>query len=345
VTRLEDRLRRAIHAKAEQVPYDVVPPLRLPVRRRRSFSLAYGGGERTGASAARRWFAPAASAALVAAVIAGSLAVSRFVPGQRAPGQQGAAATFGPGLAATRNEAAAWVATEVSATAVVSCDPVMCGALRAYGVPGSKLLALGPGATDPLRSQVIVATEAVRTEFGSRLSSVYAPGAIASFGTGSRRIEVRVVAPRGAAAYRSALRADIAARRTAGTALLSSTQVTASAPARRQLLAGQVDARLLIVITTMASQNPIFVEAFGDAGPGASAGSPLRSADLAGTASPQGSDRSAVLRQMIDFLSAQQPPYRPARAVIARLPSGQAVVSVEFAAPSPLGLIAPGGGE
>ena len=85
---------------------DAVPPLRLSARRRRSFSLAHGGGERMGAPAWRRWFAPAASAALVIGVIAGSVTVSRLVLGGEAPDGKGAAA---PTNLPAWNTAAAWV--------------------------------------------------------------------------------------------------------------------------------------------------------------------------------------------------------------------------------------------
>ena len=83
MTPLEDKVRKAFQAKADQVPIDVVPPLRLPARRRRFFPLAYGGGQRMGAPARRRWLAPAASAILVVSVVAGSVAVSRVMAGQQ----------------------------------------------------------------------------------------------------------------------------------------------------------------------------------------------------------------------------------------------------------------------
>ncbi len=76
MTSLEDKIRRAMRERADQVPGDAVPPLLLPVRPRRPSSLAYGGGQRTGAPARRGWLAPAASAVLVAAVISGWMAVS-----------------------------------------------------------------------------------------------------------------------------------------------------------------------------------------------------------------------------------------------------------------------------
>ncbi|MGH3152746.1 MAG: hypothetical protein ACRDOB_18725, partial [Streptosporangiaceae bacterium] len=74
-----------------------------------------------------------------------------------------------------RNEAAAWVVSQVGAGTVLSCDPVMCAALVQHGIPAGNLLVLGPGSTDPLGSAVVLATGAVRNMFGSRLASVYAP--------------------------------------------------------------------------------------------------------------------------------------------------------------------------
>ncbi len=342
MTRLEDKLRRAIRETADQVPADAVPPLCLPVRSRRSYSLAYGGGQRTGAPTGYGWLAPAASAFLVTAVISGSVVVSRIVLGAHAPQRlgPGTAATSSPG--AVRTEAAQWVVAQVGRSAVVSCDPVMCQALKARGLPARDLDALGPAAADPLRSALIIATAAVRRELGSRLSSVYAPAVIASFGSGSARTDIRVIAPGGAAAYWSALRADLAARKAAGTQLLSSPRIRVSAAARKQVLAGHVDARLLITIVTISAQSSVSIVAFGDPGPGAGAGSPLRSAELTGAESTHLTGGSSGVQQMLEFLRAQQPPFAPLRAESALLPSGQPVVRVEFGAPSPLGLLGSG---
>ena len=86
MTRLEDRVREAFAGKAREFPPEAVPPLRLPARRRRFFSLAYGGGERKEAPASRGWLVPAAAAVMVAAVIAGSAAVSHVVHQHRGAG-------------------------------------------------------------------------------------------------------------------------------------------------------------------------------------------------------------------------------------------------------------------
>ena len=99
-------------------------------------------------------------------------------------------------------EAANWIAGQVAASAIVACDPAMCAALHADGLPATRLLVLGTATADPLGSDVVVATLAVRNQFGTRLQSVYAPVVIASFGTGAGRIDIRAIAPDGTAAYR-----------------------------------------------------------------------------------------------------------------------------------------------
>ena len=225
-----------------------------------------------------------------------------------------------------RDQAAAWVASEVSAGAIVSCDPVMCAVLVRHGFPAANLLVLGPGAPDPLGSAVVLATSAVRAMFGSRLATVYAPQTVASFGTGQARIDVRAVAPDGAVAYRTALAADVSARRAAGLQLLADPRVSGPPAVRADLAAGRVDARLLITLAAMAAAEPLQIRTFGGGGPGASPGTPLRTAEIAAPA--------ATAQAMLAFVRAQRPPYLPARSGLS-----QGVLTVAFTAPSPLGLL------
>jgi hypothetical protein len=231
---------------------------------------------------------------------------------------------------AVRERAAAWVTRQVSQGAIVACDPAMCAALAQRGVPSGNLLVLGPGAGDPLGSDVVVGTAAVRGLFGSRLAGVYAPEVLARFGTGAARIDVRAVAPDGSARYRQALAADLRSRRAAGQQLLRDPRLVASPSARAALAAGQVDARLLITLAALAASapasEPMRVTGFGPADPGASPGLPLRSAELTASA--------ASARRMLAFLRAQRSPYEPASASAAG-----PVLTVGFAAPAPLGLL------
>ena len=284
-----------------------------------------------------RGFKIGVTLALVLA-LAGSLALLLKRPGGAAhatapPPGPSASAPLGT-AAQVRDATAAWVAGQVSRARPISCDPVMCQALRADGVPVADLLALKPGGGDPLHSGVIVVTPAVIKMVGTEFLTADAPATIASFGSGSRQDSVRVIYPRGAAAYAAALRQDIADRKANESALLENPRVTAPPAAHRQLQGGQVDSRLLFTLGQLASQWPLAIVEFGDRAPGASPGVPLRSADLAVTGDAAGLARqmSAYARQLQDFFAS-------ARIRAVRLANGQDVVRVEFAAPSPLGVM------
>ena len=237
-----------------------------------------------------------------------------------------------------RVQAAAWVAEQVSPDVTVSCDAMMCAALQNHGFPASKLVVLGPATSDPLPSAVVVETAAVRGLFGSSLALTWAPAVLASFGSGPGAITVRLVAPHGGAAYRAALRAGLAGRVTSGAALIHDSQVTMSAIARSQLLAGQVDPRLLLALASLPGHEPIDIVRFGNPGPGASPGVLLRFADLAEEIPAVHMDAAAYARSVWAVLNGTGAQIRPARAVSGPV-QGQAVLRVEFSAPSPPGNI------
>jgi hypothetical protein len=231
---------------------------------------------------------------------------------------------------AARTQAATWVGGQVSRSGIVACDPAMCAVLQSHGVPASNLLVLRPGSADPLGSDVVVATPAVQAQFGNRLASVYAPQVLASFGAGAQQIDVRAVAPDGAAAFTGALAADRTARTAAGRQLARNPRLTVSARPRSQLQDGRVDSRLLVILAALAAGQRLSVVSFGSTGPGAGDGTPLRSVQV--TADQAG------LAGMLAFAQAQRVPYRPAHAAITG-PRRRPVLTIEFAAPSPAGLL------
>jgi hypothetical protein len=230
----------------------------------------------------------------------------------------------------TRAQAAKWIAQQVASSAIVACDPAMCAALQADGLPAARLLVLGTAAADPLGSDVVVATRALRNQFGGRLASVYAPAVIARFGSGAAQIDVRAIAPSGAAAYESALAADRLARIAAGRQLLGNSHILVSSGARAALRSGDVDPRLLITLTALAAQQPLRILAFSDPSPGASS-APLRGAELA--PAHAGIQAEVRMQSMLSFLDAQRAPFLPLHASV----DHKNDVSFEYAAPSPLG--------
>lgn len=234
-----------------------------------------------------------------------------------------------------RTQAATWVASQLSGAETVGCDPLMCAALRARGVAASRLVPVGAGAAGV---DVVAASAAGAsgTAGAAGAGQQGAPVLLASFGSGASLVEVRTAPPGGSAAYQRAVAADLAARRSAGAQLLHSQRIGVAGPAAAQLQAGQVDSRLLIMLAMLASQHPWRVVAFGGASPGvAVTQAPFRQVTITG---PDAGDLAASLA----MVRAQRAPYQPAQAAIVRLPGGQAALRIDFAAPSPLGLLTGG---
>jgi hypothetical protein len=280
---------------------------------------------------------------VIVILVIGALAVAAVRHFARAPRSGPASAAVARQEAAVRNEAATWVARQVSRGVLVSCDRVMCAALTAHGFPPHDLLVLGPTSNYPVSSAVVVETAAVQDLFGSSLATAWAPAVLASFGSGPAAIIVRVIAPHGAAAYQTMLNADLAARKTAGAALLNDPRITVPGPAGSRLTAGQVDSRLLRALAALAGHQPISIVQFGNDSLGASSGVPLRFADLAETSRAAHLARAAYVRSVRAYLNTLNIKFRPAAMTTVVLADGQAVLRVEFTAPSPLGVFGPQG--
>jgi hypothetical protein len=300
-------------------PIAAVPPRVAPYR-----GLAAARG--------RRWWL--AGVAICAAVAV--LVVVLYPRGQRT-GNSGSARIAAQ--TAVLGQATAWVAGHVGHNILVACDALTCAALAQRGFPSADLDVLQSTAPDLYGTQVVVATASVRSQFGAQLARVFAPEVLASFGAGANRIDIRVIAPDGPATFRTALAADVLARKAAGAQLLTRSNVTASAGARSALVAGDVDARLLTVLAFVASQQPVAIVSFGGAAPGASPGVPLRVADLASADPAAGQDGAAYEQSLLTLLHSEVDLYAPTNIATVRLASGQRAVQVTFAAPSPLGLL------
>jgi len=252
-------------------------------------------------------------------------------------------AGFAGVVTSVRSQAAAWIAGQVSSDDIIGCDPLMCAALSAHGVPAGRLLALGATASSAPGAEVIAVSPALRTGF-----SQDAPALLASFGSGSSLIEVRATSPGGTVTYQAALAGDVAARRSAGAQLLHSRRLEVGAQGagqlqEEQLRAGQVDSRLLVMLALLASQRSWRVIAFGDASPGAPfAEAPFRQVIITGTGGMTGRDGADGLAAALALVRAQRGLYQPAQVTTIRLADGQPGLRIDFAAPSPLGLLTGG---
>jgi len=271
---------------------------------------------------ARSWWLAA-----LAVVLAGTAALAWWLTGGHASSASrtaaGPAGTAGTTAAVTQaqTQAAAWIAGQVSPSAVIACDPGLCPVLQEQGIAPGRLMPLR-AAGGPPGADVMVTSGP-----GGQLAARYAPARIASFGSGRSQVQVFAVPPDGMAAYQTALRADLAARRSAGSQLLRNPRIRFTAPGAAALRSGQLDTRLLATLAVLASQYSFGVSALGDAAPGAP--TLFREVVITGI----GQDRSGAL----SMLHGQDPPYVPAHVAAV----GQTGLSIEFALPSPLGLLSP----
>jgi len=186
---------------------------------------------------------------------------------------------------------------------------------------------------------LIVVTPELRaliTATNRGLGAEVAPTNLASFGSGNAKVTVQVVYPGGAAAYETALRQSVQTRMKAGQQLLNTGKVSASAAAESDLKAGAVDPRLLLVIEAITNLEPVDVVAFSDSGPGASAGVPFRLMALGESDPAALVSASEYLQAMLHLLQAHAT-FPAFNHVGQATLSGQKVVEVEYAAPSPVG--------
>jgi hypothetical protein len=276
--------------------------------------------------------AVAAAAAIVLAALqfAGAFATTASQPVRLPEHDAAAHGVSAQPAAKAQFEAVSWITGQVSDAAIIGCYPAMCAALHAQGVSASRLVLLGPKLTGVFRTDVI----ATLPTADQSLVNQCAPALIASFGSGGFRVEIRAVVPGGTAAYQSALRADLSARESAGVQLLRNPRIRFSALDASQLREGEVDPRLLATLAALSTQFALRVTAFSDSSPGA----PLlyREVTVASGGDGNGAARLAAALAMVN---AQESPYLPAHSAIVRPGAGQAALLIEFAAPSPIGLL------
>ena len=269
---------------------------------------------------------------VVLAVIAGAaVRFAETAPRAKLPPSAADPGPSGANGESAQAQAALWIADQVSSNAMVACYPTMCTALLQQGVAADRLVPLRTGSVGPIDAKVIVISPSV----SSQVVDHYAPALTASFGSGAARIEVRSAEPGGPAAYESALQADLAARKSAGSQLLRNWHIQFTAREAAQLRAGEVDSRILATLAALASQYSFRITAFGDASPGVQA--VFREA----TISPGGRDGAAELAGAEALVNEQDPPFLPAHLAIDHPAAHQATLSIEFAVPSPLGLLSP----
>jgi hypothetical protein len=109
--------------------------------------------------------------------------------------------------------------------------------------------------------------------------------------------------------------------------------------ARKLLLAGRVDPRLMVVLTAVASVHPIDIVSFNANASGISPGIQYRTADLAPNAPAARMSAAGYLKFLTNTLAAEPGVYHPLTDGMTSNSSGQSVFRITFSAPSPLNLL------
>jgi serine/threonine protein kinase len=321
------------------------PPAALPKPRHRSDRPNSGrpassrrSGWRGDGRIRWRW---GAAALVTLILLAGAAGLALTLSSRDAPSEGSAISQKLTAEAAARRQAISWILGQVNPAAGVSCDIQVCSDLAKEGFPSASLLRLGPMSNDPIGSFLVVATADLRAQFRGRLASVYAPAIIASFGSGTARIDIRLVYPGGAKAYRAVQGAALRARKVADAQLLANRNIMFSPKARAQLGSGQIDPRLAALIAPMTggpAGRPLRIVDFSNESPGAGPASLLRWVDLATAVPPAHLSRKAYVHWMLKYIHKQRAPYLPTWTRPVTLRGGQTVLRIGFGAPSPLRL-------
>jgi hypothetical protein len=250
------------------------------------------------------------------------------------PAQAAARAAAAAAAVANDQAAARWIAAQVGQSLVIGCDPATCAAILAAGYPTGRQVVLQSGVSLPGPGSIVVATAAVRAQYGAQLGSAI-PAVIASFGSGPQAVQVGVVVPGGPAAYRQDAIAAHAASRAAARKLLANRRVQARGMIRTDLGAGRVDPRLITVLRRLATHYTVDIVHFGDTGPRTGGTVPFRMAEVAVLSSRAGRHVINDLAGLEKLLKSQPAGYR-AELIPKRLAGGVRVLEIKFLAPSPL---------
>jgi hypothetical protein len=122
--------------------------------------------------------------------------------------------------------------------------------------------------------------------------------------------------------------------------LLRDRRIAVPAAAAGQLAGGMVDSRLLRALAALARQQPIAIVGFGNTGPGASAGIPLRFADLAENDRAARLSDAAYVGSARAYLSMVRARFGLTPVTTVVPPHGPSVLRVQVTAPSPFAALA-----
>jgi hypothetical protein len=176
---------------------------------------------------------------------------------------------------------------------------------------------------------VVVSVDSVRAfpdRYPDVRAALHGSAVLAVFGTGKDRVEVRKIVPGGADRTGTASPArghDAATALKAGAELARNPAVALAPAARRALVAGRVDQRIMTTLVAVAAGRPVSVDSFSSDPAEAGTGAPYRSVAFRARSDD---DARAIRRLLAD----QVPPHRPTAIAIG--PDARMTVTYPLAA-------------
>jgi len=242
-------------------------------------------------------------------------------------------ALLGDDAAASLHHTERWMVANVPAGQRVVVDDALWVDLVEDGLPPRDLTAyealdaepdVGAAPVDDWRDHDVVVVAASDRPIPAPVAeAVRSSVVLAAFGTGDERVEVRRILPPGSADTGPAASGhDRRAAAGSGAALARNPDVELTPPARRALVAGEVDERLMTSLVALAADRPVTVDDFPVVSGEAGTGAPRRTVTLRA--------EGDAARAIADLVAAQRPPYRPEDVEIA--PGGRVTVRYPLAA-------------
>jgi hypothetical protein len=236
----------------------------------------------------------------------------------------------------TRSLAAAWIVENVAEGTIVACDPAACADLESSGYLATALVPLRDNA-DVRQAELVVVTSAVRARLGATLDQLSAPTPLAVFGTSEAPVEVREISLDGPDGYQQRWAADRVDRLSAGRALARAHGLHLTRTARRQLLRGNVDTRILTTLPPLLAAHDLWISRFAASGP-EGPDRVLRIAEIDHIDGSKIRDGAGPTAAAIGYFRTQRPPFVPSAVEVTSEAQGL-VLRLAYPAPSPLGLL------
>jgi hypothetical protein len=246
------------------------------------------------------------------------------------------------------DQARDWVLASLPTRPRIAVDSALWATLTDAGYPADRMVSAGglglPAATDRSGWPDVVFvigrdTELLRAAPGdqARLAREHAT-VVAGWGVGADRVDARRVLLDPATALTQAVQ-DERSRAEAGAALTGNPSLHLAPEAAVLLRRGDVDARLIAVLATIATQHRLGIATF-PAVFGEDDRLPRRQLAVSSIDGIPITPRSATAGVLAQWLAAQQPPYQPAGSVVTNVGTGTALL-VSYDAVSQPGLLPP----